>query len=165
MAEKIFNKKIASTDGDVDKIGNINAARQSLYGSTFVSAIACFEQALDEYCIMLAKKEGSPWRPSDLKDRGIKRSIKFLKKAFGRALSESQEPWITIFALIGLRNHIVHFGSTLTDSSEHLKLYKSLSNEDYVTFKDVICFNVTQLEKVFRIIMNGFHNFTGTRGS
>lgn len=161
MADDIFSREKRDANGNEQEISNIESTKQALYRSIFISAMSCFEQNLDEICVMRAEKSGSKWRPSDLKDRGVNRSIKYAQKELGKDINKSKGPWPTIFLLIELRNHLVHYGANLSDNAEHLKIYKSLSNGEYVSFEAVILFNREQLENSFSLLLKGVKNFIG----
>src|SRR5690606_2158791 len=112
----------------------------------FISAYACFEQNLDELCNMKREKVGCLWKPYDLKDRGIARSIKFAQKALSAAIETDKEPWVTLEFLSLVRNHLVHYGPSFNNSGEHSKLYRRLKESNLVSLRPMICFDAEQLE-------------------
>jgi len=162
IAENVFEKQIreAGAAPDQNQIGNINATRQSLYRSIFISAYACFEQNLDELCIMKAEKEGCTWKPNDLKDRGIARSIKFIQKSFSANIENDREPWSALNRLNSVRNHLVHYGPHFNNSEEHGKLYKNLKNFKLVSLRPMICFDAEQIEQIFDLMLIGINAFS-----
>ncbi|OJH08406.1 MAG: hypothetical protein AOY29_09785 [Alcanivorax borkumensis] len=162
IAEEVFEVQAreAGNAPDQNQLGNINATRQSLYRSIFISAYACFEQNLDELCNMKREKLACLLKPNDLKDRGIARSIKYAQKALSAAIDTNKKPWVTLELLGSVRNHLVHYGPSFNDSGEHSKLYGRLQNSDLVSLRPMICFDAEQLEKVFDVLLTGVNDFS-----
>ena len=162
IAEEVFESqaKAAGTAPDQNQLGNINATRQSLYRSIFISAYATFEQNLDELCNMQAKKSGCAWSPNDLRDRGIARSIKFYQKAFSAQIELDKEPWVTLSLLSSVRNHLVHYGPHFSNSGEHSKLYKKIEACELVSLRPMVCFDAEQLESIFDVFLSGVNAFS-----
>ncbi len=155
LFEKQIIMKLNDSDGDKNNVGNINATKQAFLRSAFISAFAIFEQNLDEICYMEKNKKSLDISPSDLKDRGVRRSIKYANKILGYEIDESQLRWKVIFELQEVRNHLVHYGSNVK-SDEH---YKKLSKLDLVSLRPSICFDSENLSKIFDFLVEAVNDF------
>lgn len=153
LADTELAKKITDTDlvDKRDLIGNINATRQSLLRSVFISSYAVLEQYFDEITHMERERQKIMLAPSDLKDHGITRSLKYSKKVLGKELNENTSHWKELKFLQEVRNHLVHYGSGFDDSTEHEKRYMKFKNSDYVTLRPSICFSLEQIAKIFEL--------------
>lgn len=163
VADEHFASKILSLPIDEarNEIGNINATRQSLLRSVFISSYATFEQNLDEMMLMEQKKHGINISPNDLKHRGINRSIFYSINVLGRNIDTSKEHWKELMNLQEVRNHLVHYGSEFSNSNEHKKRFDKFSCSKYVTLRPVICFTIEQIENVINLYMDCIDDFIG----
>jgi len=80
------------TEDERHSIGNLNATRQSLLRAVFISSFGIVEQNLDELSLMGRAKLGTSLAPSDLKDRGIARSLTYATKVLGKKIDKSASP-------------------------------------------------------------------------
>jgi hypothetical protein len=147
-----FQKEIHGTE-DRDKIGNLNATCQSLFRAAFVSSFATLEQNLDELVRMDQKRKNISLSPTDLKHRGIKRSLVYANKVLKIDIDETKHHWKDVTLLQELRNHLVHFGPDFSDTSEHLKLFHKLKSCEYVSFNPIPYFSFEQLGKIIELFM------------
>jgi hypothetical protein len=155
IADAEISKKITEATGDEknDIIGNTNATRQSLLRAVFVSAYAILEQHLDEISLMEKDLVSASLSPSDLKDRGIKRSIKYVNKVLGKNIDQSKEHWKDLISLQDLRNHLVHYGPSFSNDREHENRWKKFKTLKYVSLRPMICFSLEQIEDIFSLFM------------
>ena len=159
-----FEQMLSATE-DRDKIGNINATRQSLYRAAFISSFATLEQNLDELVRMDQNKKNITISPSDLKHRGVKRSIIYANKVLEQNIDESQKHWRYVALLQDLRNHLVHFGPEFSDSKEHEKLYDRLKKCELVSFSPIPFFSKDQLDKIIQVFLDCIDDFSNGRKS
>lgn len=154
-ADAQFVKKIneATSEDKRNVIGNINATRQSLLRSVFVSSYAILEQHFDEIVNMEQARRELLISPSDLKDRGITRSLNYSKKILEKNIDTNKKHWKELSLLQELRNHLVHYGPNFAGTKEHEKRYTKFQNLKYVTLRPVICFSIEQIEQIFDLYM------------
>lgn len=154
-----FATKLAEAK-DKDGVGNINATRQSLLRAVFIASYAILEQNLDELVEMERIKSGIVLSPSELKDRGITRSLTYANKVLGKSIDTSLSHWHDLFLLQEIRNHLTHYGPDFSDSADHNNRFKKFAKTEYVTLRPVICFNVEQIETIFDLYMNCVQDFS-----
>lgn len=165
-AAKIADTEIAKKINDAtgyerdNVIGNTNATRQSLLRAVFVSAYAILEQHLDEVSLVEKERVSASLSPSDLKDRGIKRSIKYANKVLGKHIDQNKEHWKDLIALQDLRNHLIHYGPSFSNDHEHEKRWKKFKGLKYVSLRPMICFSIEQIEDIFSLFMLCVNDFT-----
>ncbi|EGR5123517.1 hypothetical protein CX029_17545 [Vibrio cholerae] len=143
-----------------DRKQNINATRQNIMRSIFISSFSILEQNLDEIVQMKSKSALVDIKPHDLKDRGIQRSITYAIKVLNMQLDTSQNHWQIVFQLQKLRNHLVHYGSTFSDTQEHEKLLINFHKIHYVSMTDSINFtqeNIEMISRTFHKCIRDFH--------
>lgn len=154
IADAEISKKITEATGDKNDItGNTNATRQSLLRSVFVGAYAILEQNLDEILLIEKKRISASLSPSDLKDRGIKRSIKYANTVLGKNIDQSKECWKDLITLQELRNHLIHYGPSFSNDREHESRSMKFKALKYVSLRPMICFNLEQIEDIFSLFM------------
>lgn len=161
-ADEQFSFRISSlSDAESNKIGNINATRQSLLRAVFISSYAVLEQNLDELVLMEKEKQGIKLSPNDLKHRGLDRSILYANKVLGMNVDVSQVHWKELQVLQEVRNHLVHYGPNFSDSNEHEKRFNKFFSSKYVTLRPVICFTIEQIENLIGLYMDCVDDFVG----
>lgn len=138
---------------DRDITGNLNATRQSLLRAVFISSYGIVEQNLDELMVMEREKLGINLAPSDLKDRGITRSLTYATKVLGKCIDTTATHWKDLLLVQELRNHLIHYGPDFSDTKNHADKFKRFANSDYVTLRPIICFTVLQIEHLFGLYM------------
>ncbi|KJR29826.1 hypothetical protein BOO91_21465 [Vibrio navarrensis] len=79
LTNEQFDKMMLEAADD-DRKRNINATRQNIMRSIFISSFSILEQNLDEIVQMKSKAAPVDIKPNDLKDRGIQRSITYATK-------------------------------------------------------------------------------------
>lgn len=163
VADEHFASKISSlpVDEGRNEIEHINATRQSLLRSVFISSYATFEQNLDEIMLMEQKKHGVNISPNDLKHRGINRSIFYATNVLGQNIDTSKAHWKELMNLQEVRNHLVHFGPGFSNSNEHAKRFNKFSHSKYVTLRSDICFTIEQTENVMNLYLDCIDDFIG----
>lgn len=149
-----------SSEGDRHAIGNLNATRQSLLRAVFISSYGIVEQNLDELVLMERAKLGTPLAPSDLKDRGITRSLTYATKVLGKNINLSATHWKDLLLVQELRNHLIHYGSDFADTKDHGDRFRKFSTSDYVTLRPLICFTISQIEHLFGLYMKCIDDFS-----
>lgn len=164
VVDQHFQSEIHGTD-ERDKIGNLNATCQSLFRAAFISAFATLEQNLDELVRMDQKKKDIRLSPADLKHRGIKRSTVYANKVLKMEIDINQKHWQDVTLLQDLRNHLVHFGTELSDLQEHLKLSDRLQKSEYVSLNPIPYFSLEQLENIISVFMLCIDDFRKSRKS
>lgn len=142
-----------------NKIGNLNATRQSLLRAVFISSFGIIEQNLDEIVSMERAKQGISLAPNDLKDRGVKRSLTYAVKVLGAGIDPELPHWRDLFLVQDLRNHLVHYGPDFTSGKEHEERFKRFSDSNYVTLRPMICFTIPQIEQIFNLYMTCIDDF------
>jgi hypothetical protein len=157
LAAKLPN---SSTEDSRNAIGNLNATRQSLLRAVFIASYAIVEQNLDELMVMERAKGGVSLAPSDLRDRGISRSLTYATKVLGKKIDADSTHWRDLLLMQDLRNHLVHYGPDFADTKDHSDRFKKFSNSDYVTLRPIICFTVEQIEHVFGLYMTCVREFS-----
>lgn len=162
VVDQHFQSEIHGTD-ERDKIGNLNATSQSLFRAAFISAFATLEQNLDELVRMYQEKKGISLSPADLKHRGIKRSTVYANKVLKMEIDISQRHWQDVNLLQDLRNHLVHFGTEISGSKEHLNLYERLQKSEYVSLNPIPYFSLEQLENIISLFMLCIDDFSKGR--
>ena len=150
LQERLKNKQ-GRTPDDLAFVGNLNATRQSLLRAVFIASYATVEQNLDEILQLRRVRDEIAISPSDLKDRGIARSMKYAQAVLGWQLSSETTHWKDLLFLQELRNHLVHYGSGFTDSREHETKFRKYSKSTYVTLRPEICFTIDQLKEIFEL--------------
>ncbi|HHC6706109.1 TPA: hypothetical protein ACN4A8_004710, partial [Vibrio parahaemolyticus] len=155
VADDQLQSKIDSLghDDKRNQIGNINATRQSLLRAVFISTFSVLEQHLDEMVLMMKSKSDIKLSPSDLKDRGIRRSLTYLDKVLGKPVDTTTKHWQDVFILQSLRNHLVHYGPDFSNSNEHQKSWRKFKQVKYVTLRPMICFTVEQIEEICEVFV------------
>lgn len=149
----------SSTTEGRNAIGNLNATRQSLLRAVFIASYAIIEQNLDELVLMERSKNNVSLLPSDLKDRGITRSLTYSNKVLGKNVDTNATHWKDLLFLQELRNHLVHYGPDFADTKDHSNKFKKFINSDYVTLRPVICFTIKQIEHIFDLYMTCVDDF------
>lgn len=76
--------------------------------SALITLFSFLEYQLDELCRLFANDQKFPVSLNDLKDKGIDRSYRYLKKVVGLQIDNSTLTWQNIKRIQGLRNEIVH---------------------------------------------------------
>ncbi|WP_291270929.1 hypothetical protein [Geothrix sp.] len=164
-ATKVADEHLASklpepsTDEDRNKIGNINATRQSLLRAAFIASYAILEQNLDELVEMERKKKNILLLASELKDRGIVRSLTYANKVLGYEIDINLNHWKELLLLQEVRNHLVHYGPDFSATKDHNNRFDRFATSPYVTLRPVICFTIGQIEKIFELYMACVHDF------
>lgn len=151
--------KVVTTE-DRNRAGNVNASRQSLMRAAFISSFASIEQNLDEIANMERTKQQVTLAPSDLKNRGIKRSLAYANKVLGRDLNVEEGPWKDLLLLQEVRNHLVHYGPGFSDSSEHRKRFERLDRSKYLSLRPTICFTMEQIGSIFELYMECIEQYS-----
>jgi hypothetical protein len=149
----------SSMEDGRNAIGNLNATRQGLLRAVFIASYAIVEQNLDELVVMERAKAGVSLAPSDLKDRGITRSLTYATKVLGKKIDTGATHWKDLLLMQDLRNHLVHYGPDFADTKDHGDRFKRFANSDYVTLRPVICFTVAQIEHLFGLYMTCVNDF------
>jgi hypothetical protein len=156
LTEEQFDKMILEANDD-DRKRNIT--RQNIMRSVFISAFSILEQNLDEIVQMQSEAALVDLMPNDLKDRGIQRSITYAKKVLKLKLDISQKHWQMAFQLQKVRNHLVHFGSSFSDSKEHCKRFDNFSKLTYVSVGVSINFTCENIENISNAFMECVNDF------
>jgi hypothetical protein len=150
----------SSTVEGRNRIGNINATRQSLLRAVFIASYATVEQNLDELVAMERAKKNILLSPSDLKDRGVARSLTYAIKLLGKSIDKGATHWRDLLLMQELRNHLAHYGPDFADTKDHNIRFKKLSNSEYVTLRPTICFTIEQIEHLFGLYMVCIDDFS-----
>ena len=150
----------ATTEDRANVIGNLNATRQSLLRAVFIASYGIVEQNLDELSLMDRAKSNISLAPSDLKDRGIARSLSYANKVLGKGIDTDATHWKDLLLIQDLRNHLVHYGPDFADRKDHTDRFKRFSNSEYVTLRPIICFTIPQIERLFDLYMACVDDFT-----
>ncbi|WP_291322062.1 hypothetical protein [Desulfonatronospira sp.] len=140
--------------------GNLNATRQSLMRAVFIASYATIEQNLDELVLMEREKRNVALSPSDLKDRGVARSLTYAIKVLGKDIDKNASHWKDLLILQDVRNHLAHYGPSFADSKDHDTRFRKFSNFEYVTLRPVICFTIEQIERIFDLYMTCIDDFS-----
>ena len=140
--------------------GNINATRQSLLRAVFIASYAILEQNLDELVNMERAKNSISLSPSELKDRGIVRSLTYANKILGKRIDKNLPHWKDLLSLQDVRNHLVHYGPDFDNSENHNDRFEKFTKSDYVTLRPVICFTIDQIENIFSLYMECVNDFS-----
>jgi hypothetical protein len=148
--------------GDQNVVGNLNATRQALSRAVFIASYAILEQNLDELVEMERKKCGASLLLSDLKDRGIFRSLTYANKVLGRNIDVQRPHWKSVLALQEVRNHLAHYGPTFAGTREHDVRLEKFSVSQYVTLRPAICFTIAQMQNVSDLYMTCVNDFVDT---
>lgn len=149
-----------STEEGRNEAGNINATRQSLLRAVFISSFGIIEQNLDELMEMERDKLEISIAPSDLKHRGVKRSLTYAVKVLDYDVDPEASHWKDLFLVQDLRNHLVHYGPNFRNGKEHEDRFRKFSKSEYMTLRPIICFTVSQLENVFDLYIRCIGDFT-----
>ena len=158
LTEEQFNKMILEVHDD-DRKRNINVTRQNIMRSVFISAFSILEQNLDEIVQMQSEIALVDLIPNDLKDRGIQRSITYAEKVLKLKLDITQKHWQMAFKLQKVRNHLVHFGSSFSDTKEHEKRFDNFSKLTYVSVGASINFTFENIEYISDAFMECVNDF------
>jgi len=150
----------SSTEEAKNAIGNLNATRQSLLRAVFIASYAIVEQNLDELVIMERAKASVSLAPSDLRDRGIARSLTYATKILGKKIDTGTTHWKDMLLMQELRNHLVHYGPDFADTRDHGDRFRKFANSNYVTLRPGICFTVSQIENLFDLYMTCVDDFS-----
>jgi len=162
VTDQYFQDKINGTE-DRNEIGNLNATRQSVHRSAFLSSCAIIDQHLDANCIKDAERCGIQLRPKDLRTGGIYRSIDYANKVLGYAIDRSMPPWKELGDMQDLRNHLIHFGPGFDNSPEHAKRIEKYKKLSFVSLRPTICFSYSQLMEVQSLLMDCVESFLGQK--
>lgn len=138
-----------NSEEDVGMKHFVNATRQSLLRSIFISSFAVVEQNIDAFVVERAKIKGTSLRPSDLRGKGIKRSLHFANKVLEKKINLNAAIWVKLLLVQDLRNHLVHYGPDFEESGDHKDRIARFSTLDFVTPLPLICFTTQQLEHLF----------------
>lgn len=157
LAEKLPS---STTEEGRNKIGNLNATRQSLLRAVFISSYGIIEQNLDELVAMERAKRRVSLAPSDLKDHGVKRSLTYAVRVLGAKIDTEATHWKDLFLVQDLRNHLVHYGPDFANGKEHEDRFRRFKNSDYVTLRPMICFTIPQIEHLFGLYMTCINDFS-----
>ena len=149
-----------TTEDERHAIGNLNATRQSLLRAVFISSYGIVEQNLDELVLMERAKLGTSLAPSDLKDRGIARSLTYATRVLGKTINTSATHWKDLLLVQDLRNHLIHYGPDFADTEDHGNRFMRFSNSAYVTLRPLICFTIPQIEHLFGLYMTCIDDFS-----
>ncbi|EOG7649765.1 hypothetical protein [Vibrio parahaemolyticus] len=149
LTNEQFDKMILEATDD-DRKRNINITRQNIMRAIFISSFSILEQNLDELVRLRGDSAAIDIKPCDLKDRGIKRSITYAQKVLDMKIDTSQNHWQTVFQLQNLRNHLVHYGSTFSDSKDHEKKLTIFHQIPCVSMTDSINFTYQNIEEISR---------------
>ncbi len=149
-----------SAEGARDVIGNLNATRQSLLRAVFIASYGIVEQNLDEIMEMRRKKREVSISPSDLRHRGVKRSLTYAVKVLGADIDLDADHWKDLFLIQDLRHHLVHYGPDFKNGKEHEDRFRKFSKSEYVTLRPIICFTIPQIESLFGLYMRCIGDFT-----
>lgn len=106
--------------------------------SALITLFSFLEYQLDELCRLFANDQKLSVSLNDLKDKGIDRSYRYLKKVVGLPVDNSTSTWQNIKLIQGLRNEIVHNDGKLK-SNEAIKYARDsdlLSGDDEVKIKE-----------------------------
>lgn len=150
------------SENDRQVIGNLNATRQSLLRAVFISSYGIVEQNLDELVLMERDKLGIVLAPSDLRNRGVARSLTYATKVLSKKIDLSATHWKSLILIQDLRNHLVHYGPDFADTNDHSKRFEKFANFDYVALRPNICFTITQLEHIFDLYMKCIDDFSAS---
>jgi hypothetical protein len=150
----------SSTEEGRNVIGNLNATRQSLLRAVFIASYATGEQNLDELVAMERAKNGVSLAPTDLKDRGIARSLTYATKVLGKKIDTGATHWKDLLLMQDLRNHLVHYGPDFADTKDHGDRFRRFANSDYVTLRPIVCFTIFQIEHLFGLYMTCVDDFS-----
>ena len=149
-----------STEEGRNIIGNLNATRQSLLRAVFIASYGIVEQNLDGLVTMDRAKNGASLAPSDLRDRGIARSLTYATKVLGMNIDVGAAHWKDLLLVQDLRNHLVHYGAHFADTKEHSDRFRRFANSHYVTLRPMICFTIPQIEHLFDLYMTCVDDFS-----
>jgi hypothetical protein len=141
----------------------LNATRQALLRAVFIASYGIVEQNLDELVAMDRERLGVSIAPSDLKDRGIKRSLTYAIKVLGQNIEQNSAHWKDLFLVQDLRNHLIHYGPHFANGKEHEDRFKRFLNSKYVTLRPMICFTIPQLEHLLDLYMTCIDDFSKPR--
>ena len=155
--EKYFEEKLASLDDE--KKTELNTVRQSLYRAVFISAFATLEQNLDEIACTAQLNKQINLSPTDLRHRGIRRSIVYAQKVLGRDLDITQEHWKDVFTLQEMRNHLVHQDPDLGQYGDKKSLYEKLAKSKFVSFNPELSISKDQLTEIINLFIKCIEDY------
>ena len=115
--------------------------------------------------IMERAKASVSLAPSDLRDRGIARSLTYATKILGKKIDTGTTHWKDLLLMQELRNHLVHYGPDFADTRDHGDRFRKFANSNYVTLRPGICFTVSQIENLFDLYMTCVDDFCGSKGT
>ena len=159
-----FEDALSKTN-DENEIKNINATRQTLYRASFISICATIEQSLDERVRLQQQKQKKKISPSDLKHRGIKRSIVYANKVLERNIDIKKQCWKDAELLQELRNKLVHDGPGFPGKSENKKLCVALNNTNYVSFNPGPYFSREQLNNTIDLFKECLRDYRESKSA
>ena len=90
-------------------------------GGALISLYSFFENELDALCDLYIQGEGIPISQTDMKGKGIERSILFLEKIVGLPIDKNSDTWKELINIKKIRNQIVHERGKLIDKSGQKK--------------------------------------------
>ena len=162
VVDSHFEDQLKNTE-DRNKVGNLNATRQSLYRAAFISAYGTLEQNLDEQVRWDQNKNEIALSPNDLKHRGVKRSIIYAQKVLMLEIDDDRPHWKNVEMLQELRNHMVHFGSEMDTGGAHKGLYNKLKESKFVSFTPIPSFSLEQLDMVINEFIECIEEFSAAK--
>lgn len=86
-------------------------------GSALITLYSFFEHELDELCGLFIKEGNLSISQTDMKGKGIERSVLFLEKIIGLQINKNSATWNEIKKIQKVRNQIAHENSKLVDKS------------------------------------------------
>ena len=103
--------------------------------SALLTVCGYFEHELDKLCSLYQSEKAFSQAPSDLKDKGIDRSTRYLKEVAGLNVHDTSQEWNDIKNIQRVGNAIVHRGGKLRDRQDKaivnfMNKTESLSRDD-----------------------------------
>jgi hypothetical protein len=114
---------------------------------TLISLFSFLEHQLDQLCDLFASTQRLNIVYTDLKDKGIDRSRRYLRKVIRLPLDDNSVDWQKLKKIQGVRNIVVHNNAVLDDDTmKDVKKIKYLSSHDSETydFRDIHELNVLE---------------------
>lgn len=108
---------------------------QIIWSSIFVFNYGEFENSLNRLSKIFAEKLPLHINESDLKDRGIIRSKKYLSKVVGLDLNVEDELWQRLLKYLKIRNILLHNAGTI-DKKNDKNLYNYINSIDSINLID-----------------------------
>lgn len=100
-----------------------------VWASILLTIYSLLEHTLDNFCDLVQQEKSLLLSTKDLKDRGIKRSEKYLSKVAEVSFPSKLKEWRTIQEANTIRNCLAHASGLLDDCSDHERL-KSIVSRD-----------------------------------